>query len=137
MIGRPGKYAVVILIAVLLMSSLGGAFGFVICEHGSFSAVHHANHHKGETDTEPKPLPYYPLPENQEDACCDFAVELSVGCLDGKIDFKPPVGEAVPTYPTHPELYAVAGQHQRITVVNHPGIFPLKLLAQRTIVLLI
>ena len=45
---KPTSITIFLLIALLLTTSLSGAFGVVACESGCFSEVHHNNHHVDE-----------------------------------------------------------------------------------------
>ena len=77
---QPKKITSLLFITILLITSLGNAFGFVACDHGCFSAAHHKSHHTGEhTEDRPEGFTeaYYLYTGASDDLCRDYLIQLS------------------------------------------------------------
>jgi len=99
---KPGTLTICLLIAILLITGLGSAFGFVICDQGCLSDIHHENHHAGEESHDPEPLPYYPVTDNQDDGCCDTLISIGDGCLEDETRIVCPLSDGF--YPSSVQL---------------------------------
>lgn len=79
---QPKTHTTLLFITILLITSLGNAFGFVACDHGRLSDIHHENHHTGEhTADQPEGFTEarYLHTDEGEDSCRDYRVQLSAG----------------------------------------------------------
>ena len=94
---RVSKIAAVLLLFAFLATSMGSVYGFVICDHGCLGRIHHQNHHTGEQNNDPAPLPYYPSPDSQDDTCHDDLIKLGDGCLDEEFSFEQTAQDLFPT----------------------------------------
>ncbi|PLY03432.1 MAG: hypothetical protein C0623_01495 [Desulfuromonas sp.] len=134
---KPGEITIFLLIAVLLMTGVAGAYGFALCDHGSLSATHHQSHHQGEASDKADPLPYYPCGEKHQDGCHDYWLHLEDASLEEKKDHDlvgDDVSFPVLTLPVFPEIsnpqFATA---QKFAIPE----LSQRLLIHRTIVLIV
>ena len=103
---KPAKISIFLLIAILLTTGLGSAYGFVACDHGCLSDIHHDNHHQGEEADEDIAVPYYPLASQNEDACRDFLIQLSACVIEESEILKSPELDIFPATSVDSSLFS-------------------------------
>lgn len=95
---KPTKFAISLLIALLLTTSLNNAFGITACEHGLSSEIHHDNHPSDEHKND--------LPEGSNashfqhltkcgDTCHDYLIYSEDTFTARKVTVKPPVDATI------------------------------------------
>jgi hypothetical protein len=85
---KPTKITTFLILTLLLLTSVGSAFGVVYCEIGCLSEIHHNNHHTDESHAafgEDYAVSFDYLLKESDDSCFDYPLELDNGVIKKEI----------------------------------------------------